>query len=66
MSNTRLVILVIGLIALGSLGGIIYLSATDKSIPDVLVGLATGGLGSLGSLLVNARGGDESSGETSP
>lgn len=51
MSNTRLVILFLGVIVLTSTGGIIGLSATDHSIPDVLVALATGGLGSLGTLL---------------
>lgn len=61
MSNTRLVILFLGAIVLVCAGGIIYLSSTDHSIPDVLVALATGGLGSLGTLL--AKGSAEENGD---
>lgn len=57
MSNTRLVIMFLGGIVLVALGGIIYLSAVERSIPDVLVALATAGLGSLGTLL--AKGSSE-------
>lgn len=57
MSNTRLVIIFLGVIVLAALGGIIYLAAAGVSIPDVLVALATGGLGSLGTLL--AKGSSE-------
>lgn len=56
MSNTRLVILFLGAIVLLDLAGMFTLAFTDRSIPDVMVGLATGGLGSLGTLLVNSRG----------
>lgn len=51
MSNARLVILFLGVVVLVSTGGIIYLSSVDKGIPDVLVALATGGLGALGAVL---------------
>lgn len=51
MSNARLVILFLGVIVLASTGGIIYLSSMEKGIPEVLVALATGGLGALGAVL---------------
>lgn len=57
MSNTRLVIVFLGAIVLVALVGIIYLAAVERSVPDVLVALATGGLGSLGTLL--AKGSSE-------
>lgn len=51
MTNARLVILFLGVIILVSTGGIIYLAAYERGIPDVLVALATGGLGALGAVL---------------
>lgn len=51
MSNAKLVILFLGSLILVATGGCIYLAANELSIPDVLVALATGGLGALGSLL---------------
>lgn len=51
MTNARLVILFLGVIILCSTGGIIYLSAVENGIPDVLVALATGGLGALSAVL---------------
>jgi len=52
MTNARLVILFLGTLVLLAAGGCIYLAAQQLSIPDVLVALATGGLGALSSLLV--------------
>lgn len=51
MTNARLVILFLGVIVLASTGGIIGLAAYERGIPDVLVALATGGLGALGAVL---------------
>jgi hypothetical protein len=51
VTNARLVILFLGVIVIGCAGGIVYLSAVEKGIPDVLVALATGGLGALGAVL---------------
>ena len=51
MSNARLVILFLGAIIIVCAAGIIYLAAAEKGIPDVLVALATGGLGALGAVL---------------
>ena len=51
MTNARLVILFLGLVVLGTAGGIIYLSSADKGVPDVLVALATGALGALSAVL---------------
>lgn len=51
MTNARLVILFLGVIVLGSTAGIVYLAAVERGIPDVLVALATGGLGALGAVL---------------
>lgn len=51
MTNARLVILFLGVIVLGSTAGIVYLAANSLGIPDVLVALATGGLGALGAVL---------------
>jgi hypothetical protein len=51
MTNARLVILFLGVIVLSSTGGVIYLAASETGIPDVLVALATGGLGALGAVL---------------
>jgi len=51
VTNARLVILFLGVIILACAGGIIYLASAEKGIPDVLVALATGGLGALGAVL---------------
>lgn len=51
MTNARLVIVFLGLIIIMSTAGIVYLAAGEKGIPDVLVALATGGLGALGAVL---------------
>lgn len=51
MTNARLVILFLGIIILMCAGGIIYLSYLERGIPDVLVALATGGLGALSAVL---------------
>lgn len=51
MTNARLVILFLGVIVIGATAGIVYLASAEKGIPDVLVALATGGLGALGAVL---------------
>lgn len=60
MTNARLVILFLGSLALVSLGGVIYLVAQDKSIPDVLVATVSGSLAALGAIL--AKTGSDDSG----
>ena len=51
MTNTKLVILALWSLALVSLAGVIYLLASDKSVPDVLVATVAASLGALSSLL---------------
>lgn len=64
MSNARLVILFLGVIVLASTGGIVYLAAAEKGIPDVLVALATGGLGALGAVLAKTSSDTPAAGPT--
>lgn len=56
MSNTRLVVLILGVVALVSLAGIILLAYSDKSTPDVLVATVSTAIGAIGAVLVNNRG----------
>lgn len=56
MTNARLVILFLGALALVSVGGVIYLTAVDHSIPDVLVATVSGSLSALGAILAKTSG----------
>jgi type IV secretory pathway TrbF-like protein len=51
MTNARLVILFLGVIALVSLAGIIWLVSQERTIPDVLIVTVSGSIASLGSIL---------------
>jgi hypothetical protein len=45
------VILLVGLVALGALGGIIFLAAVDRTIPDVLENIGVASVTGLVALL---------------
>lgn len=51
--NLKLAISFVGTIAILALGGVIYLTAIDHSIPDVLVATTSGSLTGLIGLMVN-------------
>lgn len=55
MDRVVLVILTLGVVALVCLGGVIYLSANQLGVPDVLVATTGAAVGALGSLLVAAN-----------
>jgi hypothetical protein len=52
LSNITLALVILGLVAFGCLGGIIYLAAHQLSVPDVLVGTLGATVGSIGTILV--------------
>lgn len=54
-SDTRLGLLILGVALFLSIGGIIYLAATDHQIPEVLVATASGALGAIGGVVTGAR-----------
>ena len=53
-----MVILFVGIIALTSLGGAIWLIAVDRTVPDQLWGAGTTAIGLLGGMLVSTRVGE--------
>lgn len=58
VSVLKLALVFLGIAFLGSIAGIIWLAAANpaRSIPDVLVAVTTGILGTIGGILVNPRG----------
>lgn len=51
MDRILVVILALSVVALVCLGGVIYLSAQQLGVPDVLVATAGAAVGALGSIL---------------
>lgn len=47
----RIVVATLGLAVLGALGGAIFLAATGKAIPEVLVALGSAAVGALAGLI---------------
>lgn len=50
-----LVTLALALVVLGGLGGVVFLTAVGRPLPDVLSNITTTALGALGALLVSTR-----------
>lgn len=51
LRNISLVILFIGIITTVIVGGVVWLAHNERAIPDALIALGAGGMGSLGTLL---------------